>query len=94
MTLPRPSHDGELIEAPHYIRVRPGWLEKALFMAVFVQIMLALIFLVFGSQPARELVERDKITRQMICDALGPTRPDLIEGYVEMGYCRSPATMP
>lgn len=85
--LPCPEVAGEVVEAPYYVRVRPGWLEKWLFIAVLVQIMLGLLFLVYGSQPARDLPQEVKIIRKMICDTVKVEDPTAFVRFQDKGYC-------
>ena len=85
--LPKPKHAGEVIEAPYYVRVRPGWLEQWLFAAVLVQIFLGLLFLTYGSGPARGLQQEVEINRKIICDAVKVSDPAAYVRFQRRGYC-------
>ena len=89
--LPKPKTLGEVIEAPYYVRVRPGWLEKWLFVAVLIQIMLGLLFLIHGSRPARELGDEVEVNRVVVCNLLRQTSPLDYEHAVSIGYCSTTA---
>lgn len=85
--LPKPKYRGEVIEAPYYVRVRPGWLEQWLFIAVLVQILLGLLFLLYGSKPARGLQQEVEINRKIICDAVKVGDPAAYVRFQRRGYC-------
>lgn len=85
--LPQPSVPGEVVRAPVYVRVRTGWLEKALFIAVFVQIMMTLLFLLVGSQPARQLVDENRFMRMMLCDVVQTDNPVKYAEYQARRLC-------
>lgn len=79
--LPRAERPGEVVQAPIYIRVRPGWLEKALFLAVFLQIMLVGFLLSYGSTPARDARDAAKVNTELLCERIKDVSPDLYPKY-------------
>lgn len=85
--IPDPALPGQVVSAPVYVRVRPGWLERALFIAVFIQIILSALFIAFGSAPARVLVSESDVNRLILCDMVAVENPSAHSRYVRHGYC-------
>lgn len=84
----RPDTSGGVVQAPVCIRVRPGWLERALFAAVFIQIMLLGIFLAYGSTAARAARDASLYNRMILCQIIYNQAP---ERYMQYGeYCPMP----
>lgn len=81
------SVSGTVHQAPEYIRVRPSWLEKFLLIALITQIILSVIFLVHGSNPARVLQDEFVVNRQMNCAILEKTNRESYISFRNMGYC-------
>lgn len=79
------EHSGQVIDAPHYIRVRANWLEKALLLAVLSQIMLSAVFLVYGSNAARHAEEISRGNRDLLCERIFDVSPELYTQYLR--YC-------
>jgi hypothetical protein len=82
-----PPVKGSVHDVPQYIRVNPGWVEKALLCALLTQIFLSLFFLFKGSLPANHLAEEAKITRQMHCEVLKVRNIQVYEEFVQLRYC-------
>lgn len=85
--VPPPVVAGNVVEAPVYVRVRPGWLEKWLFIAVFVQIMMTLFFLFAGSFPLQSLVDTSQARTALICDVLHELDEKQWMKYKSAGIC-------
>lgn len=90
MTVPQPNHPGEVVQAPVYIRVRPNWLERWLFIAVLVQILLVIGLIAFGSTAARKSLDLQKQTRMLLCERIYDVSPDQYKLYTDVCPARLP----
>jgi hypothetical protein len=84
---PIPRTEGQVIEKPVWIRVRPEWYEKVLVVCIVLQLIATGMILLYGSPPSRSSSRNVKVNMQMTCDIIRLDHRELYDKYRTLGYC-------